>query len=140
VARFNRPTVLVGNHSCHQHNAIDRVVLEQVEVLELTLSNVIGVSEQHLVPAATKHLANACGNATHRFGVDLRNDDADELGGAGAQGASLVGPHVAGLLDRLFNALGLVSRDISTVEIARNRGVRNARQLGHILHLYHEYP
>ena len=28
AARLNRPTVLVGNHSCHQHNAIDWVVLE----------------------------------------------------------------------------------------------------------------
>ena len=28
TARFNRPTVLVGNHGCYQHNAIDRVVLE----------------------------------------------------------------------------------------------------------------
>ena len=28
AARLNRATVLIGNHSCHQHNAIDRVVLE----------------------------------------------------------------------------------------------------------------
>ena len=28
AARLNRPTVLVGDHGCHQHNAIYRVVLE----------------------------------------------------------------------------------------------------------------
>ena len=28
AARLNRPTVLVSNHSSHQHNAIDRMVLE----------------------------------------------------------------------------------------------------------------
>ena len=140
AARCNSRTMLIGNHGRYQHDAIDRVVLEQVEVLELTLGNVVGVGEQHLIPAATKHLANACGNSAHRLGVNLRHDDTDELGRAGTQGTSLVGPHIAGLLDRLFNALGLISRDISTVEIARNRGVRNTRQLGDILHLYHEYP
>ena len=28
TARLDRPTMLVGDHGCHQHNAIDRVVLE----------------------------------------------------------------------------------------------------------------
>ena len=28
AARLNRPAMLVGNHGCHQHNAINRVVLE----------------------------------------------------------------------------------------------------------------
>ena len=28
VARPNRPAMFVGDHGCHQHNAIDRVVLE----------------------------------------------------------------------------------------------------------------
>ena len=28
AARVNRPTVLVGDHGCHQHNAINRMVLE----------------------------------------------------------------------------------------------------------------
>lgn len=52
------------------------------------------------------------------------------------QRASLAGSHVSGQLNRLLNAPGLVRRDISTVEIARDRGARNAGQLGHIFHLY----
>ena len=55
AARCNSRTMLIGNHGRYQHDAIDRVVLEQVEVLELTLGNVVGVGEQHLIPAATKH-------------------------------------------------------------------------------------
>ena len=140
AARFNRPTVLVGNHSCHQHNAVNRVVLEQVEVFELAIRDVVSIGKQHLVPATTEHLANTGGNAAHGFGVDLRYDDANELGGTGAQRASLAGSHVSGQLDCMLNALGLVRRDISTVEVARDGGARNACQLGHIFHLYHEHP
>ena len=28
TARLNRATVLVGDHGCHQHNAVNRMVLE----------------------------------------------------------------------------------------------------------------
>ena len=28
AARLNRPAMLVGDHSCHQHNAVNRMVLE----------------------------------------------------------------------------------------------------------------
>ena len=140
AARLNRPAMLVCNHSCHQHNAINRMVLEQIEVFELAIGRVVGVCKQHLVATATEHLANAGGNAAHGFRVDLRHDDADELGGTGAQRASLAGPHVSGQLNRLLNALGLVRRYVATVEVARDGGARNAGQLGHIFHLYHEYP
>ena len=127
TARRNGRTVLIGNHGCHEHDAIDRVVLEQVEILELALGHVVSIREQHLVPAATEHLTDTRSNAAHGFRVDLGHDDADELGGAGAQRAGLVGPHVSGQLNRLLNALGLVRRDISTVEVARDGGARNAR-------------
>ena len=101
------------------------------------MGRVVGVGKQHLVATATEHLSNAGGNAAHGFRVNLGHDDADKLGGAGAQRASLTGPHVSGQLNRLLNALGLVRRDISTVEVARDGGARNARKLGHIFHLYH---
>ena len=132
--------MFVGDHGRHEHDAIDRVVLEQVEILELTLGHVVSIREQHLVASATEHLANAGGNAAYGFRVDFRHDDADELSGAGTQRASLAGPHVSGQLNRLLNALGLIRRDISTVEVARDGGARNAGQLGHIFHLYHEHP
>ena len=140
TARRNGRTMFVGDHGRHEHDAIDRVVLEQVEILELTLGHVISIREQHLVATATEYLANTGGNAAHGFRVNLRHDDADELGGTGAQRASLTRSHVSGQLNRLLNALGLVRRDISTVEVARDRGARNASQLGHIFHLYHEHP
>ena len=45
AARPNRTAMFVGDHGRHQHDAIDRVLLEQVEVLELALRNVIGIGE-----------------------------------------------------------------------------------------------
>ena len=140
AARLNRPMVLVGDHGCHQHNAINWVVLEQIEVFELAIGGVIGIGKQHLVATATEHLANAGSNATHGLRVDLGHDDADELGRAGTQRAGLAGPHVSCQLNRLLNALGFIRRDIPTVEVARDGGARNAGQLGHIFHLYHEHP
>ena len=140
AARLNRSTVLAGDHGCHQHDAVDRMVLEQVEVFELAIGRIVGISKQHLVATTTEHLANAGGNAAHGLRVDLRHDDADELGGTGAQRASLAGSHVSGQLDCLLNALGLVRRDIPTVEVARDGGARNASQLGHIFHTYQKAP
>ena len=128
------------NYRTGNDNRVDGITLKQLEKFNFARRVATSVSKQHLVPLTLEGVSNSRRKAADRFRVDLRHDNADELSGTGAQRAGLVRAHVTGLLDRLLNTLGLIGRNISTIEIARDRGARNARQLGDIFHLYHEYP
>ena len=102
---------------------------KQMQVVNLARGVVVGVGEKDLVAGLVQDERDARDHPAHRGGVDLGDDDAHDVGLAGAQGLGLTGGDVAGLLDDTADGGALLLGDVAVIQVARDRGAGHTRHL-----------
>ena len=141
VERIQCLVVGVREDCGNEDDAVDLVALgKEVEIVYLGLLVVVCVGEKHLVAVLCKDLGDTGDHAAHGVGVNLGDDDAHELGLAGAQRAGLLGGDVARLVDDVRDELALLLGDVAVVEKARDGCPRDPRKFCNLIDIHVRCP
>ena len=129
--------VLGGDDGGDEDDAVHLALLgKEAQEVHLARGVVVCVGEKDLVSGLVQDEGDARDHPAHGGGVDLGDDDAHDVGLAGAQGLGLAGGDVAGLLDDAADGGALLLGDVAVVQVARDRRARDACHLGNLVDVH----